>query len=107
MIGPLSHENLQSDFFYKVPASSYPDFIHERFIFSANPLKPSEDINIETLLRFKVFDEETGCVEIEENNCKIKIVSKPDCFEIIQDDIPIATIPDKIDLYDTSTTLSL
>ncbi|KAL4448715.1 hypothetical protein ABPG74_012804 [Tetrahymena malaccensis] len=107
LIGPVSHENLSDDFYHKVPTSSYPDFINERKIFSSNPLNPSEDIKIDTLLNFKVFNDITKNAIIQENGVTIEITLQNQGFiEIKQDNETIAYFQDQVELTDSNKSSS-
>ncbi|EGR34400.1 hypothetical protein IMG5_013180 [Ichthyophthirius multifiliis] len=64
-----------------------------------NPLKPEEDITVDTLLTFKVFNDDNSCIIKDSNrNIIIEIIKQKNSFKIIENQIEIAEIEDVVNL---------
>ncbi|KAM3132704.1 hypothetical protein pb186bvf_015249 [Paramecium bursaria] len=57
LLGPLDHKNLFQDFHPNNPKEAYPNFHKELSIFSKNPTNPDEPLQIDTLLKFIIYEE--------------------------------------------------
>ncbi|KAL4474591.1 hypothetical protein ABPG73_016094 [Tetrahymena malaccensis] len=98
LLGPVSFEHIEEDYYYSYPKDGIPDFNKELKVFAKNPMNPSEALKVDTLISFVIFDE-SGVARLNDSNGNIVEIKKENGnYSIIENGKLLDNIKDEVNL---------